>query len=164
MEEEEKHITADELNAENDASTIYDAPKDVVEEITVPKDPNEKEFKDMDHYEKLAFVSAQRGIMVKKPNHNCRACYGRGYVSVTSVTVSGEDGDITEQIPNACKCIYSREDYHKVFSGKAFLNRKLQRQLDRKEGKKNKIGEEQAKLKKKKLKEKKKKKRKNKKR
>ena len=40
MEEEEKFITADELNSENDGSIVYDAPKDVVEKIEVEKDPS----------------------------------------------------------------------------------------------------------------------------
>jgi len=134
QEVEDQEITAEEINSVNDASVQYDLPEDRIEEISVDRDPNEKDFADLSYYEKLAFVSAEKGILVKKPNKNCKSCYGRGYISTTTITMSGDNGDQTEVVPNACKCIFDKRDYHKVFSGRAFANRSLQRKLDKKSG------------------------------
>ena len=113
--------------------TNYDLDEKVEDlEVKVPIE-QEESFAKLSHLEKIKMIATQKGVSASEPNKKCKKCYGRGYVSVSTsvVKVEGED-DIVQETPNVCKCMFSKDDLPKVFSGKVLLGRDARRRHEAK--------------------------------
>jgi hypothetical protein len=142
----DKEIFEDEFEEEEEYKpTTYDLPKDVVEEVPVQGD--DRKFSELSHYEKIKLAASQNGVDVLKPKSSCKHCLGRGYISIKNVSTPSLPTSseyktsstplsaiptsafeiITEELPNPCRCIFRKEDQHKMFTGNVTLGRKQYR-------------------------------------
>lgn len=144
-----EEIFEEEFEVEDPKQVTYDSPTPIQEDVAVEGNANEEEkkFSELSNYEKIKMASLQHGVVVKPPNPSCKHCYGRGYISTITLTApveptSGGDTSavelITEELPNPCKCIYRKEDRHKMFTGNISLGSKQARKYESRKFKKEK--------------------------
>lgn len=145
MEEEKENIVEEEEILEEEEMVIQDLPDSPITDIPVPDIVEEdvkvqtdgRKFSELSAFEKIKFASAQNGVEVKKPQSSCKKCHGSGVIStriiktevpITSGDTSGTEM-ISEELPNPCRCIFRKEDLHKMFTGKVPLSKKMERSL-----------------------------------
>jgi hypothetical protein len=112
-------------------------PEIVEEDVKLKTDG--RNFSELSAYEKIKFASAQNGVGIKKPKSSCKYCNGTGVIShrtittdmpVTSGDTSGTE-EISESIPNPCRCIFNKDDLPKMFTGRVPISRKLERKQEK---------------------------------
>jgi len=102
-------------------SGSYELPQELTNvEVEVPVIKQEKTFNDLDPYDKIRLAAAQYGLALKNPEKNCKKCYGRGYISINT----------GNNIPNACTCIFQKQDRHRVLNNLAAPNRTQRRAME----------------------------------
>lgn len=101
----------------------YELPEEESHYIDVEKGEVVKS-KDLSPFQIIELTAKEMGIKIKKPRHNCKHCYGRGYVGI----------NINTKEPIACRCIYVKEDKDEVeLKGQQlYLSRKQKRTIMRK--------------------------------
>ena len=97
---------------------VYNFPEVVETEVTLTQPKPKVNFSDLSPLEKIRLASSNNGIIINDtPKKNCKKCYGRGYVSIQHET----------KLPNACKCLFSKEDWEKSKTEQRVWNRETRR-------------------------------------
>jgi excinuclease UvrABC ATPase subunit len=109
---------------------------EVLEEVQIKGDG--RKFSELSNLEKIRMASAQHGVQILEPKSSCKSCYGSGIVStrIISSMIPNESTSamekVSEEIPNPCKCLFKKEDRHKMFNGLRYMTRKLEKEEDKK--------------------------------
>ena len=97
-----------------------------------------RKFSELSHLEKIRMASSQHGVQILNPKPSCKWCHGSGIVSTRTISsvVPNESTSamevVKEEMPNPCKCLFRKEDRHKMFTGSQPMTTKLEKEEDKK--------------------------------
>lgn len=97
----------------NKIDTEYDLPE--IKEAAVDNETGEiVDLDSLSHWEKIVLAAKDANITLREPKHNCKKCYGRGYVGINT-----KDG-----VPVVCSCALPKKEQNELIN---IVNRKMRR-------------------------------------
>jgi hypothetical protein len=111
---------------------IYDSPDQDAVEIEMPNTTKEETipFNQLPMLERIKIAASQNDVGILEPKSNCKNCYGRGYISTTTIEITSGAGE-NMALPNPCTCIFNKQDIPKMFPGNVFRNGKQNRKYEK---------------------------------